>query len=353
MYHTFRKNVDAEHRCFIKENTNIKINISNIIPGTTKFMGVYNLAKRSYAKYDYVKIASYMFLEQYPKREKKEATGVMYNKYMTLLHEELKSGGVDIKLPHCWYRWGDIVVEHCIPYVQWNHKSLDYTTVTWRGERFDYDVKDETISLIKKNLEYFLSNHLGLESHETAKDEVYKGAPYQFQNEYRKLRETLDILCKNNPYSNIHQPISTLFESAMEVFPKEFKRINSQKDEFIAVFRLVLDSNESQKDLFDVSEFFWFFFCYYLRVDKKGHENIPTETLAIWNEKIPWETSKFEHIMENYAQKFNKHDHNDPAIDTLIKRGKIRDQKIDDLISKLFGDEDHSKKIPEGGNQND
>jgi len=56
---------------------------------------------RSEESIDYVKISACIFLNEYEARNKEEASGVLFNKFMTLLHRSLKAEGFNMKLPHC------------------------------------------------------------------------------------------------------------------------------------------------------------------------------------------------------------------------------------------------------------
>ncbi|MCL1811713.1 MAG: hypothetical protein FWG41_05815 [Methanomassiliicoccaceae archaeon] len=296
------------------------------------------MTKSPTGKKDYVRIASYLFFDEYKKERGGDVPGVMYNKFMTLLYAELKPEK-DIGLPHCWYRWGDIVVAHCIPYITWTHKSPKYTIVEWNSGVQDYDPKDRIVSLIKKNIAEFMIRHSGTDAHETAKDEVYEGAPFKFQKEYRKMRESLDSMVKVSVVDNRTEYIGSLLLNAMKDFPKkEFKQIIGEKDKFEAVFSAGLCGDASSEDLFDFAELFWFFFCYHLRTNKKGHENVPKETLNIWLEEIPWETKRFEHILQNYAERFSGAGSDDPLILSLLEERKDRMERIKVLESEIFGD---------------
>ncbi|MCL2143252.1 MAG: hypothetical protein FWH44_03230 [Methanomassiliicoccaceae archaeon] len=295
------------------------------------------MAKGSVKGRDYVRIASYLFFDKYKKDKNEEVPGVIYNKFITLLHRDLRPE-IDIKLPHCWYRWGDIVVSHCVPYVKWVHKGPRYTVVEWNDDAVKYDPNDKTVSLIKKNIAEFMIRHSGSEAHETARDEVYDGAPFEFQNEYRKLRESLESLSKNKVMDNQAEYINGLFAAAMSAFPgKEFKQIANEKERFEAVFRMGLKNNASSRDLFDLTELFWFFFCYHLRVNKRCHENIAKETLNIWMEEIPWETMRMEHFLQNFAKDFHDGEDN-PLIVSLLEERRKRMEEIDDFISVMCAD---------------
>ena len=94
---------------------------------------------------DYVKIASSIFIDKFQSKYGSNPTGIVYNKYITLLHRELKSDGIDIKLSHCWYRWGDAVVRYSLPYIDWTHDDLDVTKVSFRGFRPSIDPEDPVV----------------------------------------------------------------------------------------------------------------------------------------------------------------------------------------------------------------
>ena len=60
---------------------------------------------------DYVGYACRVFIEGHEGSVGCSPSGVMFNKFMTLLYRDIRRTlGVDIRLPHCWYRWGDEVV---------------------------------------------------------------------------------------------------------------------------------------------------------------------------------------------------------------------------------------------------
>lgn len=56
---------------------------------------------------DYVAYACRVFIEGHEGSVGCSPSGVMFNKFMTLLYRDVRRTlGVDIRLPHCWYRWG-------------------------------------------------------------------------------------------------------------------------------------------------------------------------------------------------------------------------------------------------------
>ena len=56
---------------------------------------------------DYIRYACQAFIEGHEGSVGCSPSGVMFNKFMTLLYRDVRRAlGVDIRLPHCWYRWG-------------------------------------------------------------------------------------------------------------------------------------------------------------------------------------------------------------------------------------------------------
>lgn len=285
---------------------------------------------------DYVRYASYLFVEKHRDAVGESPTGVMYNKYMTLLNRALKDHmGKDIGLPHCWYRWGDEVVRINMPYLSWNHDDPRKTVVDYTGAPPPVPPRDDTVAYMKTFTEDFLDRYSGTEGVEMAIDEVYTGAPFGFQNDYRMLRDNLRLAQGNFAFSNHTDMVSGLFEQAMASFPSEsFPDILAQRDVFEHVFRLALDRNLSVDRLRQISETFWFFFCYHLRLNDRCHENISEETMGVWRSVLPDALYEYECKMQNYGYYLSRLGCDDPII-----RGLVSDQteRVDSIASLMTG----------------
>lgn len=285
---------------------------------------------------DYVKISSKIFLDKFEEANQFKPSGVLFNKYMTLLYRRLKADGDDIKLPHCWYRWGDEVVRSRMPYLEWDHEYAAYTQVSWRGRMFEeYDSSNPIIAEASKYADEFIDIYSGEEGAELAIDEVYDKAPFPFQNDYRQLRESLKQLSNNSTCfeKTTLNVISPLFEKAMRTFPSEFRKINYEKECFTETFSVMIDSNANIRDFFNITEEFWFFFCYYLRLNNKCHENIPNYTIKIWEEKIPEETELFHQRLQNYVHKYYKTGQNKPYVEKLNEEWNKNDIEFERLLN--------------------
>ena len=284
---------------------------------------------------DHKKIASFIFLDKYRSRNQEDASGVMYNKFMTLLSSALKEKRIDIGLPHCWYRWGDEVVRFHMPYLRWNHEDPGYTAVVWKGNIPRYEGDDPVISAIKDFSDDFIDEYSGSEGMERVIDKVYENAPFKFQNEYRKLRENLKIAKKSVPPDNyVRSVLMPLFKSAMSSFPKAFSHMNDIKNDFMCVFAIAAEEGATTSELFDIAEDFWFFFCYHLRLNPKCHENVPRSTLDIWADILPWESEMYERNLWNNIHRFYKKHGSDPTADRLSEEWKRDMDEFEKLLSE-------------------
>jgi len=293
------------------------------------------MKKKNDKKDRLVRISSFLFIDEYERRVG-EVRGVVFNKFMTLLNHDLKADhGIDMKLPHCWYRWGDEVVKYYLSrYTRWDHEDLTATTVSWKGDVPDMDLEGPMVSKIREYVDEFITSYSGEDGWEMAIDRLYGLAPYDFQNEYRKLRENLKEtrggFYIQDYYSNILLP---LFDRALASFPSKFSDIAKEKECFESVVRECVRENVPIEDVRDIVEEFWFFFCYHLRVDKSCHENVSNETLNIWRSSIPWEDELYIRSLQDRASKLaNASDKN--IIDLQRERDK-RIGEFEDLLDEF------------------
>ena len=291
---------------------------------------------------DYVRISTFLFIEEYEAKVG-QVRGVVFNKFMTLLNYDLKATkNIDIRLPHCWYRWGDEVVKYYLrTYTKWDHEDLGITTVAWKGGvPEDYRVNDPTVAEIRKNIKKYIEEYSDDDGWERAIDRLYSIAPYEFQNEFRKLRENLKgAVSGNYIHGYLTKFLTPLFNNAMRTFPKEFSEINEEKIYFESIFKASVENEAPIEDIRNLAEEFWFFFCYYLRLDEKCHENISTETLNVWESSLQWERELYNRSLQDLAFDLKLEGKN-KNIDLLLKTRSDRIEEFNELLDEYRSTDD-------------
>lgn len=291
----------------------------------------------SYAEY-----AAYSFISRHQNLSHDLPSGVLFNKFMTLLDNELKDiKGVDMHLPHCWYRWGDEVVRYNMPYVTWNHDFSSKTTVSYTGRIPKIKHRNDVVRFTDTFVDDFIERYSGVEGVELAIDEVYSRAPFRFQNDFRQLRENLKPSQRNPAIINHVEIVRNLYDAAMSVYPSDdFKHIEYQTIQFKTIFSKALENGVSIDRLQQISETFWFFFCYHLRLNPRCHFNVTKETLDIWESALPDALDDYEEKMQNYAYYLYRGKSDDPVASKLIDDRRNRLETIESLIRAMdCGDE--------------
>ena len=281
-----------------------------------------------------MKLASFLYTKRFREEFGHDVSGVLFNKYLTLLNYESKEKrNIDIGLAHCWYRWGDVVVRQSLPYTRWTHSDLNLTQVSFTGKEPDHAAGDPVFEHITEFTEQFIRRYRDdREGVESAMDDIYTRAPLDFQRDYKKFRESLKISRENVPYNNVNDYLRGLFTTAMDSFPQGFRNIRGQKNVFSAVFAYAIDNNVPADDLFDIAEDFWFFFCYHLRV--RYNENVAPSIIDGWKNSLDLETRRYDASIQNYAYEFCRGSR-DPVIQGLIESRAERLNELDALMKGL------------------
>lgn len=239
---------------------------------------------------DYVRYASWRFITGYVESEGSRPTRVLFDRFMTTLHRDLREGhGTDIGLPHCWYEQGDEAVIKEMPYLQCDCVGSGETRVSYRGCVLEVDRTDAIVVMMDGSADSFVSRCS--EEGEVAVDGMYAAAPFEFQVRFGMLRESLGTSGSDPVAVDRTGTVGTLFEDAMGCFPaEEFPEASPHAERFGAVFRAALDSGAAAAVLQGIAECFWTYFCHHLRLHERCHENVSVVTLGVWAEAIPAET---------------------------------------------------------------
>lgn len=236
-----------------------------------------------------VTAAVYLTVDECARRFDQPPTGVYFNKILSVLHRQLSDVGVDIGLPHCWYRYGDEVVRYWLPsQLVWDHEAEDRTTVVWDGDAPEV-LETKQAARLKTELGRVMEE-FPPENLDTLVDYVYGYAPFEFQRSFRYFRERVGL----SLYSDLDDTQAAQgillpnLEKASEDFDRrEFGDTRGQKEIQFETLRALLRSDGPDLRLIrDIAENFWFHYCYYLRLHPRAHENVPVQTKQVWMEDL-------------------------------------------------------------------
>ena len=254
-----------------------------------------------------LKYVAYYVVRRFKKKTGRDPTGLYFNKAMSLINTKLREDGYNLRLPHCWYRWGDEVVRYYMPFeLSWNHEDPPSTTVTWEGdvprEMIDLRLHDRVKTLSDEMADQFSNENIS-----EMVEQVYMNAPFDFQRLYKKVRDSfLSIRLAEVAVENFSlNKLIPQLEKAIAAFPEdsEFDEVREHLPAFKSLMMYVLSGENPDYGLAnEISEELWFWFCYFLRLHPRAHENIGKEALAIWTERLEVETDLYlrafgEHVL--------------------------------------------------------
>ena len=242
---------------------------------------------------------SYLVIARYKERTNRLPSGLYFNKIMSLCCRDLLDKGIDIGLPHYWYRYGDQVHRYSMPgNIVWNHENPTETKVEWRYEE-PLPIHGKPYDLINEVVDKMTDKYVDNE-YQAVRD-VYNYAPFEFQRKYLDLRELFHgrknaLNWDAKTYKTVSGPIfvNTFLEFSEKSFP-ELKR------PYLVVKKLIeslVDCGEWDfKLLEEVCTNFWFLFCYHLRLKKNCRKNIPRESISYWESEIEFENNRYRRII--------------------------------------------------------
>lgn len=320
--------------------------------------GVTFISIHESSKSSLISIASFQVITGHQEAVGSEPTGLFFNKMMSILNKELKMKGIDLGLPHCWYRWGDEVVRYLMPgAIKWNHEEPQHTKVSWKGKAPLGMGNDTASKIIIEMVEALTANYAGEEGINKAIADVYRFAPFEFQRKFRSCREAFASKVRSGiDISNYGKDfLWPLVNEAMESFPvDDFPEVADQIKPFKELMRILLnDDGVDYRYANEVSEEFWTWFCYYLRLHPSCHENVSRETLSFWNEKLAWEDERYLRQFSDHVVKAGRSGH---KLSTLLDRiAAVREQEIvtedqmfDGIEDDLHGLDDFLSSVKQG-----
>jgi len=286
-------------------------------------------------------VASYIVISKHLERTGSPPTGLYFNKIMSLLHSEARTRGIDLQLPHCWYRWGDEVVRYLMPTaIDWNHEDPNQTRVSWKGDVPFYQGLEDNLGAVKDLADELTAGYSCPGGIERAVSEVYARAPFDFQRRYKICRDSLYGIQRSRVEMKDYGKavLLPMFDAAFEVFPaSDFPEVPDRILAFRELLRLMLQRPEPDFALVnEVSEEFWFWFCYRLRLHPAAHENVPRLTIDFWEERLEFEDDRYRKMLGDHAAEILEAT-DSPLLEPLIRVRKAEGEEYRRVLES-FGD---------------
>lgn len=287
-------------------------------------------------------LASKTVIREHEQRYEEPPSGLYFNKHLSLLHRTLQAEGVDLQLPHCWYRFGDEVVRQWMPSpVYWNHENPNYTTVSWKDDFDTRGIDDSVEAQVTTQVKRLAVEYEGNDGLRRAIDDVYSYAPFDFQREFRNLRLLFAEAEESEiGVENMGEYLSSRVESAFDTFPhNEFAGLSSRANHVSKAVQMLLQ--ESSQELQLASEMamkFWELYCYHLRLHPAGHENVPESTLELWSEELQPQAQKFDLVFGAHlaqATEIVPSIKEDEDLGPLIRRLEAGDEELEELLEEM------------------
>ncbi len=247
-------------------------------------------------------LTAFLVIEEHRRLTARHPTGLHFNKVMSLAHRELRRRGVDIELPHCWYRYGDEVVRQRMPtFVRWNHEEPSYCRISWAGDRVEKPHGVPDAEVVREVVGGLVNRFAVPGGTSAAVGEVYSYAPFEFQRRFRRLSPRLERLVRNgHGTTRTERSVAlTYLTNACEEFPTaEFPAVAGRLPAFRSAMTHALSGRKVPPELpAELAELFWFWFCYHLRLHPSAHENVPEDILEYWAARLGDHDARFDRLL--------------------------------------------------------
>ena len=174
---------------------------------------------------------------------------------------------------------------------------------------------------------------------------VYEEAPFDFQRKYKQVRDLFYETSKNNILNETgkRKLLIGALNEALDVLPSD--EIFGDVRELASQFRILMDYGLNSgkiglAKLNEVSEEFWFFFCYYLRIHPKAHDNVGRDTIRYWTQILEDKREGFIDNFRDHALEFSvllPEISKDEAIAHYVNEAVKEDKEFSELFSEFKG----------------
>jgi hypothetical protein len=132
-------------------------------------------------------------------------------------------------------------------------------------------------------------------------------------------------------------------KASFEVFPaEEFPDITEQ----VGIVEHALEESFTSPApdfplITELSEEFWNWFCYFLRLHPNGHQNVPRETLEYWQDELEDRTRQFEHMLGDHLLRLSEENlalENDELFEPVIQKRRKELEEYKSLVDGIRDD---------------
>jgi len=218
----------------------------------------------------------------------------------------------------------------------WIHEDPPKTTVTWEGDTVEVPSDAPIYTRISRRLDLLVEGYAVPGKLDELVDYVYSYAPFPFQDAYRRVRNMfIDLQGTEIPVEAIsYSVLAPVIVRALKVFPHaDFQVLSDKARAFERIIMALLQAETKGLELArELSEAFWFTFCYFLRLHPKAHQNIPDATLDYWLGSLDVQVTHYENVVNGIlieaSAEVPRFGH-ERAISDLVRRAEER--RDDDL----------------------
>ena len=268
--------------------------------------------------------ACYKIIQRYKDPQTDKVDGIRFNKMISLLNQKLLNSEeerLDIKLPHCWYFYGDMVILRDMPkQLRMDHKDDEpISKVYWEGPQPKISKKIKKI-IDKREMtlqqEYPPNCDINI-----VIEKVYSYAPYEFQRDFLIFRNDNKFLPQEY-FKELHQKIlKGDFKNNIKHYPYErFPELKVQFTKISYIIETIFNEYPDNNQMgIDLGNKFWKIFCKYLVLDEKGNYNASKDAIDHWKKIAVKDLIEYNKQLNDDIKTFFKEFNTDSLDDPLLK----------------------------------
>jgi hypothetical protein len=278
--------------------------------------------------------ACYKIISKYKNEKTGKVDSLRFNKMISLLDHRLKDeSNLDLKVPICWYFFGEEVVPVEMPqgvkFEPRERRIDEYSHFWWEGERPKPDGRKK--ARVDACIDSLYSHYPPSEDVYGAVDADYQYAPFEFQRKYKEFRSDSLIRSEVDPDGKFRSQAlyAPGIRLAFAQFPfMEFPQLKVMATQVEIILTAIFTQRPSEnKRAVKIAKRFWETFCKFLRIydddKRKGYRNVTSARVGHWKKDA-------QDVLVQYRLDL------DAEIKTIIRL--LPDDAIEDPMDRMFLD---------------